>query len=66
MGRCMVAELENALEAKLNLTGRFEREHAGPDANTIGVMCNGVCTVDRTRSAGKLLPIRSRVNPQIV
>ncbi|HET7438567.1 MAG TPA: hypothetical protein VFJ56_03655, partial [Nitrospira sp.] len=41
------------LEAKFNFTWRSEREHAGPYANAIRIVCQRIRPIDRTGGAGK-------------
>jgi hypothetical protein len=41
------------LQAKFNFTWRSEREHAGPYANAIRIVCQRVRPIDCTGGAGK-------------
>ena len=45
--------LEDDLQAKFNFTWRSEREHAGPYANAIRIVCQRIRPIDRTGGAGK-------------
>jgi hypothetical protein len=45
--------LESDLQTKLNFTGRSEREHAGPHADAIRIVCRRIRAINGTGGAGK-------------
>jgi len=44
---------ESDLQTKLNFTGRSEREHAGPHADAIRIVCRRIRAIDGTGGASK-------------
>ena len=51
--RLQANALENDLQTKLNFTWRSEREHAGPHADAIRIVCRRIRAVDRSGGASK-------------